>query len=119
MSQTSAPGFFELLDRLVASTVPSIERPRGSDHPRIPGAVYPVDYGEIPGTVAGDGAGVDVFVGTAPGLGLVGVVLTCDLAKRDVETKLLLGTTDEEVRAVLAFLRTTLALGGHWVPRRP
>jgi inorganic pyrophosphatase len=65
-----------------------IDRAKGSAHPRYPGWIYPVDYGYIPETVGGDGAEVDVFVGSAS-TGLVGVIVTRDRQKDDQELKLL------------------------------
>jgi inorganic pyrophosphatase len=81
-----------------------IDRPRGIPHPRYPASIYPVDYGYIPGTIGGDGREVDVFVGTASGRGLSGLIATRDTTKRDEEVKLLWNLTDAEVAAVLTFL---------------
>ena len=39
-----------------------IERPLGSRHPRFPDMVYPINYGYIEGTIAGDGQEQDVYV---------------------------------------------------------
>lgn len=63
---------------------------RGRSHPRYPDVVYPLDYGHLTDTTSADGAEVDVFVGRAGGRGVVGVLLTADLDKRDVEIKILL-----------------------------
>lgn len=38
--------------------------------------------------------GVDVFVGSATGAGIVGVALTADMSKADVEVKILLDRTE-------------------------
>lgn len=119
MTDTEPTSLFPRLDALVETSQIHVDRPRGSEHPRIAGAVYPVDYGELSGTTGGDGVGVDVFVGSDRGAGLAGVALTCDLAKRDVEVKLLLDCTEAERDAVLTFLREVLGIGGHWVPRPP
>lgn len=83
----------------------TIDRPAGSDHPRYPGWVYPVDYGFVPGTrtLGGDGDDVDAFVGIGDG-GLVAVLLTRDPVKRDDEVKLLWNLTESEMAAVTAFL---------------
>lgn len=81
----------------------TLDRPRGSRHPRFPAMIYPLDYGYIPGTIGGDGAEVDVFVGTAS-TGLVGILQTHDARKGDDEIKLLWQMTPAEVEAVVAFL---------------
>lgn len=39
-----------------------VDRPLGSAHPRDEGLIYPVNYGYVPGTHAGDGAEQDVYV---------------------------------------------------------
>jgi Inorganic pyrophosphatase len=36
-----------------------VDRPLGSVHPRHPDLIYPVNYGEIPGTLSGDGHPID------------------------------------------------------------
>ena len=58
--------------------------------------------------MAGDGAGIDVWVGSEPGVPgsapRVGAILcTVDLLKRDTEIKLLIGCTPDDQRAILAF----------------
>ncbi len=82
----------------------TLDRPRGHRHPRFPDIVYPLDYGYVNGTDDGQGEGVDVFVGTAPALGLVGALLTRDFRRGDREVKLLLGTRPEEVYLAHGFL---------------
>jgi len=109
--------FFERLDALVQTSTLIIERPAGSVHPRIPSVVYPIDYGALEGTTSNDGAGVDVFVGRTPGRGIIGVALTADLVKSDVEVKILLDCSDADRDVALAFLVNDLGIGGHWVPR--
>lgn len=39
-----------------------IDRPLGSAHPRHPEMIYPINYGEVPGVLAPDGAWQDVYV---------------------------------------------------------
>jgi inorganic pyrophosphatase len=112
------PDLFANLDRLLGEAGVVIDRPRGRPHPRIPAAIYPVDYGHLPGTTAGDGDGVGVFLGSATGTGLGAVVLTADLAKRDVEVKLLVDCTEPETAAVTAFLNDTLGIGVRLVRRQ-
>lgn len=94
--------FWRHLDELVASSEIVVDRPAGSRHPRFPDFVYPHDYGYLAGTRGGDGAGVDLWIGSDPDRRLVGVVVTADLEKRDAEVKLLLGCTPGEVRAIHA-----------------
>ena len=93
--------YWSSLDRLVSTHRLVIDRPKGSHHKVYHDFVYPLDYGYLEGTASGDGAGVDVWVGTLKARTVTGVVCSVDLLKRDVETKLLVGCTDEEVETVL------------------
>jgi inorganic pyrophosphatase len=113
----SGTGFFEVLDGLLRSSELVIDRRKGTVHPRIPEIVYPLDYGYLAGTTSGDGDGIDVFVGTAPEAGLVGLLLTADPVKRDAEIKLLVDCSDDEVEIARAFLADHLEIGGHLVRR--
>jgi inorganic pyrophosphatase len=108
-------GFFANLDTLAEGGV-TVDRPRGTAHPRYPHAVYPVDYGYLPNTTSGDGDGIDVFRGSARN-GIVAVFLTADVVKRDAEIKVVLDCSDDEVAAVAHFLNVTLGIGGLLVPR--
>ena len=42
--------FWDAMDRLVSSSTITIDRPKGSGHPRYPGFVYGLDYGYLEGT---------------------------------------------------------------------
>ncbi|HYO23841.1 MAG TPA: hypothetical protein VEQ85_02735 [Lacipirellulaceae bacterium] len=98
--------FWVALDRLVAGSTIHIDRPKGSAHPRYPGAFYPLDYGYLAGTTAGDGHGIDVWVGSLPEGRPNAIVCTVDLWKRDAEIKILKGCTDAEIETVLGFLNS-------------
>ncbi|AFD25982.1 inorganic pyrophosphatase-related protein [Deinococcus gobiensis I-0] len=39
-----------------------VDRPLGCAHPRHPDPIYPVNAGELPGTVSGDGLPIDVYL---------------------------------------------------------
>lgn len=87
--------FWLALDTLVHSSEIIIDRPKGSAHPRYPDFIYPVDYGYLRHTASMDGAGIDVWVGSA-GDQLDAVMCIVDLLKRDSEIKILIGCTEEE-----------------------
>ncbi|BDH55079.1 inorganic pyrophosphatase [Tsukamurella sp. PLM1] len=110
--------FFEALDALARTSQVVIDRPAGTTHPRIPEAIYPLDYGYLDGTTSGDGDGIDVFVGTATGVGVVAVLLTADVKKRDAEIKLLFNCTAAEVEDAQSFLSGVLGISGHLVTRK-
>lgn len=98
-----SPEFWQSLDELAASSTIIIDRPRGAAHPRFPEMIYPLDYGYLQGTSSGDGNEIDLWVGSMPTRTVTGVVFTVDRLKRDMEGKLLLGCTAEEMRIILAF----------------
>ena len=97
--------FWAILDQLAAGDI-IIDRQRGSRHPRLPDMIYPLDYGYLAGTTAGDGDGIDVWLGGLPERSVTGIVCTADAHKRDAEIKLLLGCTSEEMATVQRFLNS-------------
>jgi len=109
--------FFAELDRLFSTSRVIIDRPAGSAHPRFPAVRYPIDYGYLEGTVGGDGEGVDIFVGSAGGLGVVAAAVTVDSQRRDAEVKVLADCSSAETDAVFRFLTDVLGLGVHLIHR--
>jgi len=96
--------FWQVLESWVREKSIEIDRPRGSAHPRFPDQVYPLDYGYLEGTSAGDGDGIDVWIGSQAERNLQAVVLTVDQVKMDAEIKLLVGCTPDEQQVILEFL---------------
>lgn len=94
--------FWRTLDALVNGSTLTIDRPKGSAHPRYPDFLYPLDYGYLEGTTSADGAGIDVWIGSLPEKQVTALLCTVDLEKRDAEIKLLLGCTLQEARQLLA-----------------
>jgi inorganic pyrophosphatase len=100
----SSNKFWTALEELIATSQVVIDRPKGSRHPKVPEAIYPIDYGYLEGTAAADGEGIDVWVGSMRPSNVTGIVCTIDQKKRDAEIKLLLGCTREEAMEILTFL---------------
>ena len=94
--------FWRTLETLVASCPLTIDRPKGSPHPRYSMFVYPYDYGYLENTQGGDGSGIDVWVGSLPAKTVTAVVCTVDPSKRDAEVKILVGCTPQEAQDILA-----------------
>jgi inorganic pyrophosphatase len=88
-------GFWLALDKLVAESKITIDRPKGSRHPKYPDFIYPLDYGYLENTSSSDGGGIDIWKGTN-GNGIDAIICTVDLLKRDSEIKILIGCTEEE-----------------------
>lgn len=87
-----------------------IDRPLGSCHPRHPEMVYPVNYGFIPGIIAGDGAEQDVYIlgVNEPVEAFTGELTAVVHRRNDVEEKWVLTPPDvrftaEEIRTQILF----------------
>lgn len=83
-----------------------IDRPKGAMHPQYGNAIYPLDYGYLKDSVSGDGAGMDVWIGSNPQKGIKGVICTIDLQKNDLEVKVLVGCSETEVQMIVDFQNT-------------
>jgi inorganic pyrophosphatase len=94
--------FWSRLASFVSRGSVVVDRAKGSRHPRIPGLIYPLDYGYLKDLRSGDGAGVDVWIGSLKRQVITGVVCTVDVGKRDAEVKILLGCTRAEQRRILS-----------------
>ncbi|HEX2444857.1 MAG TPA: hypothetical protein VHJ77_12995 [Vicinamibacterales bacterium] len=103
-SGVSPDKFWAAIENLVATAEVIIDRPRGSRHPEVKEAIYPVDYGYLKGTTAADGDGVDIWMGSMRPPVVTAVACTVDLRNRDAEIKLLLGCTPAEETTILTFL---------------
>lgn len=106
--------FWTRLEALIDAHEIVIDRPRGSRHPRFPEIVYPFNYGYLAGTSSGDGQGIDVCLGaTSPqSRELTAVICTVDSQKADVEIKLLIGCTEEEIATIERFFNLGQFMSG-------
>jgi inorganic pyrophosphatase len=93
--------FWDMLNHLVVTNDIVIDRPKGSSHPRYPDLIYPLDYGYLKNTLSSDGDGVDTWLGSLNDKHISGIICTVDIEDRDVEIKLLLGCTTEEILMIL------------------
>ena len=95
--------FWHAMGQLIKTNIITIDRPRGAPHPRYPVLIYPLDYGYLENTTAGDGDGIDVWIGSLNSKTLTGILCTFDTIKRDAEIKLLLGCTSDDVHVIQQF----------------
>jgi len=95
--------FWQEMTQLTKTNAITIDRPRGKPHPRYPGMIYPFDYGYLENTSAGDGDGIDVWIGTSKQRALTGILGTFDTFKRDAEIKLLIGCTLQDIQIIRTF----------------
>jgi inorganic pyrophosphatase len=100
--------FWLYLDTLMGSSKIIIDRQKNSAHPRFPDFIYPVDYGFLQDTVAGDGNEIDIFVGTASSRTINGILCTVDLLKKDAEIKIVYACTDQEIDAIYGCMNAQL-----------
>ncbi len=91
--------FWKALDSLVNDSEIVIDRPKGTAHPKYPNFIYKVDYGYLKNTSSMDGAGIDVWVGSAEKQ-IDAIICIVDLMKRDSEIKILIGCTEEEKQLI-------------------
>ncbi|MBP2133691.1 inorganic pyrophosphatase [Methanomicrobium sp. W14] len=91
--------FWTAVDKLVSESKIVIDRPKGSNHPKYPDFIYPVDYGYLDKTTSHDGEGIDVWCGSGK-TGANAIICTVDLYKRDSEIKILLGCNEEEIKLI-------------------
>ncbi len=95
--------FWDKLETLLAESRVVIDRPKSQPHPRYPDLIYPLDYGYLEGTSAGDGDGIDIWIGSKDSKTLTGILCTFDTVKRDAEIKLLAGCSAQDVETILRF----------------
>lgn len=96
--------FFLMLDELVSDTKIMINRPKGTQHPRNKDFIYMVDYGYLQHTSSMNGQSIEVYRGSLDDKKVCGVLVTVNIAKKESETKLLIGCTDEEKQEILEAL---------------
>ena len=89
--------YWESLDQLVSTHKLVIDRRKGSSHPQFPDSIYPLDYGYLEGTISGDGHGIDVWRGSLESKTVQAVLNTVDTRTKIMETKLIVGCTDDEI----------------------
>ena len=95
--------FWDFLEELVQSKKKIIDRPKGSNHPRIPEIIYPVDYGYLEDTSSMDGGGIDIWVGSDIKQKINGIICTIDALKSDSEIKILIGCNILEIETIISF----------------
>ena len=107
---TTDSSFWREIEQLTATNPIVIDRPKGRAHPRYPDYVYPLDYGYLENTTAGDGDGIDVWLGSLYPKMLTGILCTFDTLKRDMEIKILLGCTSRDLQLIQNFYGEMYAL---------
>lgn len=102
--------FWREMGNLINTNRIVIDRQKGAPHPRYPEIIYPLDYGYLENTTAGDGDGIDVWLGSFESKLLTGILCTFDMIKRDAEIKLLIGCSNEDIQVIRNFHHPMLTL---------
>lgn len=100
MERKINPAFWHMIDKLIIQSEITVDRPKGSIHPRYPTLVYPVDYGHLKNTSSMDQEGIDIWIGTKAEKKAEAIIVTTDILKRDSEIKILFGCTEEEYELI-------------------
>lgn len=95
--------FWQTLTELSATNPIVVDRPKGTAHPSYSKLNYPLDYGFLENTSAGDGDGIDVWIGSLDQKTLTGILCTFDKLKHDAEIKLLIGCSRQDVETIQGF----------------
>ncbi|WP_082853771.1 inorganic pyrophosphatase [Kosmotoga sp. DU53] len=103
--------FWERFETLITEHEIVIDRPKGTRHPKYPQIVYPLDYGYLKGTTAGDGGGIDVWIGSMDERKITGIVITVDTLKKDSEVKILIGCNEDDKKKILKIVNNPYMSG--------
>lgn len=94
---------WEHCDRLVSQCAVVVDRPSGVAHPIISDYVYPLDYGYLEGTRAGDGSGIDIWIGKGSAGHTTALLCCLDPVKRDAEIKIAWNCEEADLEAIRGF----------------
>lgn len=99
--------FWQKVDTLFLSSGFVITRKKGDVHPRFKNLIYPTDYGYVKDTNSVSGDGVSVYAGSLSRYTITALVVAADILAKELDVKVLIGCTEEEVEDVLRFLNQT------------
>ena len=98
--------FWQQMMNLIETNAITLDRPKGKPHPRYPELIYPLDYGYLEGTSAGDGDGIDVWFGSTDSKTLTGILCTSDTIQREMEITLLIACSADDLQLIFHRLHT-------------
>jgi inorganic pyrophosphatase len=111
-------GYWDSLEELVNNNGITIDRKKGTHHPKYSNIVYVADYGYINDSKSMDGNGIDVFVGTDLDKRINGIICTIDRLKNDLEIKVLIGCTKQDVEEILGQLNNSEYMKAMYIERK-
>jgi len=92
--------YWESLEKLIKENGITIDRKKGSRHPRYSDLIYVVDYGYINNTKSMDNNEIDIYKGSGNSNGINGIFCTIDSLKKDSEIKVVINCDKKEIEAI-------------------
>ncbi len=99
--------FWQKVDTLFLSSEINLNRKKGDVHPVFKNLIYPTDYGHVTDTKSVTSEGVSVYAGSGDRNKITALVVAADILAKELDVKMLIGCTDQEVEDVLRFLNQT------------
>jgi inorganic pyrophosphatase len=109
--------YWDTLEKLISENGITIDRPKGTSHPRYPGMIYRVNYGFINNTRSMDGNEIDVFEGESEKK-VNGIFCTIDTFKQDSEIKVLYACDESDIATIGRQLNETDYMKAIFIARR-
>jgi inorganic pyrophosphatase len=89
--------YWESIESIILKNGITIDRKKGSHHPKYNDFIYHVDYGYINNSKSMDQNEIDIFVGSMDNKKIEGLFCTIDLLKLDSEIKVIYECSSEEI----------------------
>ncbi len=99
--------FWQKIDSIYLSSKFNIAYEKGQAHINFPNLIYPVQYGYLSDLVDEKDLGIAVFKGSANTAKVESLIIAADILKKDIEPKIIVSCTEEEVENILHFLNQT------------
>lgn len=108
MSEFENNAFFWMkADTLFLSGKLNLTKKKGDVHDTFKNLIYPTDYGHLTDTISGSEEGISVYAGSGDRNQISGLIIAADILMKELDVKMLIGCTDEEIHTVLRFLNQT------------
>ena len=92
--------YWNALEKLISENGITIDRKKGTKHPRYPDLIYSVNYGYINNSKSMDNNEIDIFEGEDKKRKVNGIFCTIDLLKQDSETKVVYACNSLEIENI-------------------
>lgn len=99
--------FWQKVDTLFLSGNLKLEKKKGDIHPTFGNLIYPTDYGHLVDTKSAGESGVSVYAGSSDRMRISALVIAADILTKELDVKILIGCTEEEIEDILRFLNQT------------